>query len=70
VGTAKIEHLEARLRKKDEVIAAVTVELVRTKKNLGRTERTMAHPDERDAVVDFLKRMNALTELSFAQLLP
>jgi hypothetical protein len=30
----------------------------------------MAHPDERDAVVDFLKRMNALTELSFAQLLP
>ncbi len=30
----------------------------------------MAHPDERDAVVDFLKRMNALTELSFARLLP
>jgi hypothetical protein len=35
VGTAKIEHLEARLRKKDEVIAAVTEELVRTKKELG-----------------------------------
>jgi transposase len=34
-GTAKIEHLEARLRKKDEVIAAVTEELVRTKKELG-----------------------------------
>jgi transposase len=34
-GTARIEHLEARLRKKDEVIAAVTEELVRTKKELG-----------------------------------
>lgn len=34
-GTAKIELLEARLRKKDEVIAAVTEELVRTKKELG-----------------------------------
>lgn len=34
-GTARIEHLEARLRKKDEVIAAVTGELVRTKKEFG-----------------------------------
>jgi hypothetical protein len=32
VGTAKVEHLEARLRKKDEVTAAMTEELVRTKK--------------------------------------
>ena len=34
-GTVKIEHLEARLRKKGEVIAAVTEELARTKKELG-----------------------------------
>lgn len=31
----KVEQLEARLRRKDEVIAAVTEELVRTKKDLG-----------------------------------
>jgi transposase len=31
----KVEQLEARLKRKDEVIAAVTEELVRTKKNLG-----------------------------------
>lgn len=31
----KVEHLEARLKRKDEVIAAVTEELVRTKKDLG-----------------------------------
>lgn len=31
----KVEQLEARLRHKDEVIAAVTEELVRTKKELG-----------------------------------
>ena len=31
----KIEQLEDRLRKKDEVIAAVTEEPVRTKKDLG-----------------------------------
>lgn len=35
LGHAKVEQLEARLRKKDEVIAAVTEELVRTKKELG-----------------------------------
>jgi transposase len=34
-GTRKIEQLEARLKRKDEVIAAVTEELVRTKKDLG-----------------------------------
>jgi len=33
--TRRIEQLEARLQKKDEVIAAVTEELVRTKKELG-----------------------------------
>ncbi|TLD71357.1 transposase [Phragmitibacter flavus] len=31
----KIERLEARLKRKDEVIALVTEELVRTKKELG-----------------------------------
>lgn len=31
----KIQALESRLRRKDEVIAEVTEELVRTKKNLG-----------------------------------
>jgi transposase len=31
----KVEQLEARLKRKDEVIAAVTEELVRTKKDLG-----------------------------------
>ena len=35
LGNAKVEQLEARLKKKDEVIAAVTEELVRTKKELG-----------------------------------
>jgi len=35
LGVQKIEHLEARLKRKDEVIAAVTEELVRTKKELG-----------------------------------
>jgi transposase-like protein len=35
LGNQRIEHLEARLRRKDEVIAAVTEELVRTKKELG-----------------------------------
>jgi transposase-like protein len=35
LGTQRIEHLEAKLKKKDEVIAAVTEELVRTKKELG-----------------------------------
>jgi hypothetical protein len=30
------------------------------KKNLGKTKRAVARPDERDAVVDFLKRRNAL----------
>lgn len=34
-GERKIEQLEARLKRKDEVIAAVTEELVRTKKELG-----------------------------------
>lgn len=34
-GSQKIEQLEARLKRKDEVIAAVTEELVRTKKELG-----------------------------------
>lgn len=34
-GTQKIEQLEARIKRKDEVIAAVTEELVRTKKELG-----------------------------------
>jgi transposase len=32
LGTHKVEQLEARLKRKDEVIAAVTNELVRTKK--------------------------------------
>ena len=35
LGLQKIEQLEARLKRKDEVIAAVTEELVRTKKELG-----------------------------------
>ena len=35
LGNVKVEQLEARLKKKDEVIAAVTEELVRTKKELG-----------------------------------
>jgi transposase len=35
LGNAKIEQLEARLKRKDEVIAAVTEELVRTKKEIG-----------------------------------
>lgn len=35
LGSQKIEQLEARLKRKDEVIAAVTEELVRTKKELG-----------------------------------
>jgi transposase-like protein len=34
-GHRKIEQLEARIKRKDEVIAAVTEELVRTKKELG-----------------------------------
>jgi transposase len=34
-GERKIEQFEARLKRKDEVIAAVTEELVRTKKELG-----------------------------------
>ena len=34
-GAKKVEQLEERLKKKDEVIAAVTEELVRTKKELG-----------------------------------
>lgn len=34
-GERKIEQLEARLKRKDEVIAAFTEELVRTKKELG-----------------------------------
>jgi len=37
LGNAKVEQLEARLRKKVEVIAAVTEELVRTKKELGES---------------------------------
>jgi transposase len=35
LGNQRIEQLEARLKRKDEVIAAVTEELVRTKKELG-----------------------------------
>jgi transposase len=35
VGTQRIEQLEAKLKRKDEVIALVTEELVRTKKELG-----------------------------------
>lgn len=35
LGAQRIEQLEARLKRKDEVIAAVTEELVRTKKDLG-----------------------------------
>lgn len=35
LGIARVEQLEARLKRKDEVIAAVTEELVRTKKELG-----------------------------------
>ena len=35
LGAHKVEQLEARLKRKDEVIAAVTEELVRTKKELG-----------------------------------
>ena len=35
LGSQKIEQLEARLKRKDEVIAAVTEEIVRTKKELG-----------------------------------
>jgi transposase-like protein len=35
LGSRKIEQLEARLKRKDEVIAAVTEELVRTKKEFG-----------------------------------
>ena len=35
LGTRRVEQLEARLKRKDEVIAAVTEELVRTKKELG-----------------------------------
>jgi transposase len=34
-GRARLAHLEARLKRKDEVIALVTEELVRTKKELG-----------------------------------
>jgi transposase len=35
VDDKRIEKLEARIQRKDEVIAAVTEELVRTKKELG-----------------------------------
>lgn len=34
-GDLRVAQLEARLKRKDEVIAAVTEELVRTKKELG-----------------------------------
>ncbi|MGI8604434.1 MAG: transposase [Verrucomicrobiales bacterium] len=35
VGKQRIEQLEAKLKRKDEVIALVTEELVRTKKEIG-----------------------------------
>jgi len=35
LGSQRIQQLEAKLKRKDEVIALVTEELVRTKKDLG-----------------------------------
>jgi len=40
----RIEKLEAQIQRKDEVLAAVTEELVRTKKELGEDWRTTGLP--------------------------
>ncbi len=69
MSTHKVEQLEARLKRKDEVIAAVAEELVRTKKTWGRLKETWAPSDERDAVMDFLKRINTLTQITLRRLL-
>jgi len=49
----KVEQLEARLKRKDEVISAVSEELVCTKKSWGGQKEALSPPDERDAVSDF-----------------
>ena len=41
---AKTKELEAKLAKKDNVIAEVTAELVATKKSLGSPERPLGSP--------------------------
>jgi hypothetical protein len=40
----KVEHLEARLARKDAVIAEISGEYVQLKKNLGSPERPLGSP--------------------------
>jgi hypothetical protein len=59
---AKTTELEAKLAKKDGVIAEVTAELVATKRAWGALSGRWVPPDIRDTIVDFVRVWSDKTE--------
>jgi hypothetical protein len=60
----KTKELEAKLAKKDNVIAEVAAELIATKKALGEPERTLVPHDIHDTIVDFVRVWSDKTEIA------
>jgi len=66
----RLAALESKLRRKDEVIAEIMEDLVRTKKELGGELNGAWVPhDLRDELIDFLRRYRALTGMACTRLL-
>jgi len=61
----KVSALEARLTKKDEVIAEISQEYVSLKKRAwGALSGRWVPPDTRDAMVDFVRELSERTEIT------
>ena len=59
----RITQLEAKLSRKNEVVAELMEAHVQLKKNLGNSKRKLGSPQPRDEVVDFVNRWTDCTEL-------
>ena len=61
-------ELEAKLKKKDTVIAEIMEDLIAEKKTWGALKGVWVQPDLRDRIVDFVRERAAQTELPAARL--
>jgi len=61
---AKSKEVEAKLARKDNVIAEVTTELVKTKKSFGSSDRTLGSPRYARHDEEFVRARSDKTEIS------
>jgi len=68
VEQKKLEQLEAKLQRKDEVLAELMTEHIMLKKFWGDLKRKWVEHDVRDEIVEFMKRWAKRTELPIRRL--